>query len=115
MSDVETARATMRAWAIDVYGGPERIQIRRLPVTEPGDVLIEMSGADQTYAWDAVCGTDAFERLTLFTAKDSRNQSAAAVSERLRWALEQCRPSALAMIDDVTESESAEELHQFRQ
>ena len=48
MSEVETARATMRAWAIDAYGGPERMQIRRLPVPEPGpgDVLIGMSGAE---------------------------------------------------------------------
>ncbi len=60
-------------------------------------VVIEMSGADHTYAWDAVCGTDAFARLTLFTAEDSRSQSAAAVSARLKGALGQCRPSALAI------------------
>src|SRR5512142_3386521 len=48
MSKTETARATMRAWAIDGYGGPERMRFRKLPVPEPGprDVLIRMSGAE---------------------------------------------------------------------
>ncbi len=48
MSETETARATMRAWAIDGYGGPERMRFTRLPVPEPGlrDVLIRMSSAE---------------------------------------------------------------------
>ncbi|WP_165235431.1 NADP-dependent oxidoreductase [Aquisphaera insulae] len=48
MSEMETAKVTMKAWAIDAYGGPDRMQIRRLPVPEPGpgDVLIKMAGAE---------------------------------------------------------------------
>lgn len=38
----------MRAWAIDAYGGSERMRLRELPVPEPGprDVLIRMVGAE---------------------------------------------------------------------
>jgi len=48
MSETDMVRATMRAWAIDGYGGPERMRLRTLPVPEPGprDVLIRMSGAE---------------------------------------------------------------------
>jgi len=48
MGDTVTARALMRAWAIDGYGGPERMTLRKLPVPEPGprDVLVRMSGAE---------------------------------------------------------------------
>ena len=39
---------TMRAWAIDAYGGPERMQLMQLPVPEvgPGDVRIRMYAAE---------------------------------------------------------------------
>jgi NADPH:quinone reductase-like Zn-dependent oxidoreductase len=39
---------TMRAWAIDAYGGPEQLKLRELPVPVPGprDVLIRMHGAE---------------------------------------------------------------------
>ncbi|MGZ3318140.1 MAG: hypothetical protein ACXU95_12655, partial [Isosphaeraceae bacterium] len=48
MSETDMVRATMRAWAIDGYGGPERMRLRTLPVPGPGprDVLIRMSGAE---------------------------------------------------------------------
>jgi NADPH:quinone reductase-like Zn-dependent oxidoreductase len=48
MSKRGTRKATMRAWAINAYGGPERMQIMELPVPEPGpdDVLIRMAGAE---------------------------------------------------------------------
>ncbi len=35
MSKRGTRKATMRAWAINAYGGPERMQIMELPVPEP--------------------------------------------------------------------------------
>lgn len=39
---------TMRAWAIDGYGGPERLKLMNLPVPtpKPGDVLMRMRGAE---------------------------------------------------------------------
>jgi NADPH:quinone reductase-like Zn-dependent oxidoreductase len=39
---------TMRAWAIDGYGGPERLRLTNLPVPTPGpgDVLMRMRGAE---------------------------------------------------------------------
>ena len=48
MGETDRVRATMRAWAIDGYGGLERMRLRKLPVPEPGprDVLIRMSGAE---------------------------------------------------------------------
>jgi NADPH:quinone reductase len=48
MSQRGTRKATMRAWAIDAYGGPERMRLMELPVPEPGprDVLIRMVGAE---------------------------------------------------------------------
>ena len=48
MSKRGTRKATMRAWAINAYGGPERMQIMELPMPEPGpdDVLIRMAGAE---------------------------------------------------------------------
>lgn len=38
----------MHTWAIDSYGGPERMQIRELPIPKKGsrDVLIEMQGGE---------------------------------------------------------------------
>jgi NADPH2:quinone reductase len=48
MSDSGTTKPVMRAWAIDAYGGPERMRLMELPVPEPQprDVLIQMHGAE---------------------------------------------------------------------
>ncbi len=48
MSQRPTRKATMRAWAINAYGGPEQMQLMELPVPEPGpdDILIRMAGAE---------------------------------------------------------------------
>ena len=48
MSKRGTRKATMRTWAINAYGGPERMQLMELPVPEPGpgDMLIRMAGAE---------------------------------------------------------------------
>ena len=55
MSETKAARSTMRAWAIDAYGGPERMRLRDLPVPGPGprDVLIRMAGAE-VGDWDVL-------------------------------------------------------------
>lgn len=47
MSAGEEAR-TMRAWAIEAYGGPEQMRIMELPVPVPSahEVLIRMAGAE---------------------------------------------------------------------
>jgi NADPH:quinone reductase len=48
MSQRGTRKATMRAWAINAYGSPGRMQLLELPMPEPGpdDVLIRMAGAE---------------------------------------------------------------------
>ena len=48
MSSAARKNPTMRAWAIDAYGSPNRMQLMELPVPEPksGDVLIYMHGAE---------------------------------------------------------------------
>lgn len=55
MSNTGTTKTTMRAWAIDAYGGPERMLLVELPVPEPQprDVLIRMHGAE-VGDWDAL-------------------------------------------------------------
>jgi NADPH:quinone reductase-like Zn-dependent oxidoreductase len=46
---------TMRAWAIEAYGGPEQLKLMTLPVPEPRDdeMLIRMRGAE-VGDWDAL-------------------------------------------------------------
>ena len=63
MSKRGTRKATMRAWAINAYGGPERMQIMELPVPEPGpdDVLIRMAGAE-VGDWDILVRDGAIGR-----------------------------------------------------
>lgn len=55
MTNTDTTKKTMRAWAIDGYGGPERLKLMELPVPEPqpGDILIRMHGAE-VGDWDAL-------------------------------------------------------------
>ncbi len=56
MSNTGIKKTTMRAWAINAYGGPERMRLVELPVPpEPGprDVLIRMHGAE-VGDWDAL-------------------------------------------------------------
>jgi NADPH:quinone reductase-like Zn-dependent oxidoreductase len=55
MSTTKTNNKTMRAWAIDAYGGPQRLRLAELPVPKPGpaDVLIHMHGAE-IGDWDAM-------------------------------------------------------------
>ena len=49
MSKRGTRKATMGAWAINAYGGPERMQLMELRVPEPGpgDMLIRMAGVER--------------------------------------------------------------------
>src|SRR4051812_19744239 len=46
-------KRTMRAWAIDAYGGPDEMRMRELPIPQrgPRDVLIRMHGAE-VGVWD---------------------------------------------------------------
>jgi NADPH:quinone reductase len=46
---------TMRAWAIEAYGGPEQLKLMELPLPRPrgGDMLIRMRGAE-IGDWDAL-------------------------------------------------------------
>lgn len=55
MSSTRRTTPTMRAWAIDAYGSPNRMRLMELPVPEPksGDVLIHMQGAE-VGDWDAL-------------------------------------------------------------
>jgi NADPH2:quinone reductase len=48
MSTSVMTKKTMRAWAINAYGGPKQMRLAELPVPEPGprDVLIRMQGAE---------------------------------------------------------------------
>lgn len=43
-----TVKRTMQGWAIDAYGGPDRLGLRVLPVPEPGpaDILVRMHAAE---------------------------------------------------------------------
>ena len=48
MSETMERTRTMRAWAIDAYGGPERLRLREVPVPEPKsrEVLVRMQRAE---------------------------------------------------------------------
>lgn len=65
---------------------------RRLPAT-----VLELSGADETYAWEAVRGPVAFERATLFSGVDSRTIAPKKVARRIQDALSRFNPSVVAI------------------
>jgi glycosyltransferase involved in cell wall biosynthesis len=60
-------------------------------------VGLELSCADDTYAWDFIEGEDGFQRITLFEDKDSRTQPAAEIVRRIRAALEDCNPATVVV------------------
>jgi glycosyltransferase involved in cell wall biosynthesis len=60
-------------------------------------VAIESSGVDQTYAWDLVAGADQFERVTLFEQGDAQKLPAAAVVDRVVFALDKTRPGVVVI------------------
>ena len=58
---------------------------------------IEITALDQTYGWDLVTGAEHFKRVTLFPAPEDSTKLNAEVSRRVRAALDQCRPAAVAV------------------
>jgi len=53
---------------------------------------IETSGADQTYAWDLISGSDGFERVTLFEKADAQKLPAREAAQRMNSALDKIQP-----------------------
>ena len=60
-------------------------------------VAIETSGADNTYAWDVITGTDGFERVTLFENADAHKQPTHKIARRMIVALEKIRPQVVVV------------------
>jgi NADPH:quinone reductase-like Zn-dependent oxidoreductase len=56
MVGTESAKTTMRAWAIDSYGAPMRLMDLPLPEAGPRDLLIRMHGAE-VGDWDELVRT----------------------------------------------------------
>lgn len=59
--------------------------------------VVELSGVDETYAWDDVSGADGFNRVTVFKNADSRSQSAGKVHERIRSVLDRLQPGVVVV------------------
>ena len=60
-------------------------------------VAVESSGADKTYAWDMVIGTDGFERVTLFENTDAQKLPASEVATRVGTALDKIQPGVVVV------------------
>jgi glycosyltransferase involved in cell wall biosynthesis len=60
-------------------------------------VAIESYGVDDVYQWDLVTGSDSFKRVTLFPAKKPEMGGQSALIQRVRAALDECRPAAVAI------------------
>jgi glycosyltransferase involved in cell wall biosynthesis len=58
---------------------------------------IELSGADESYAWDPVKGSDGFQRITLFEQADSHSRPVQEVITAVKSALEKCEPAVVAI------------------
>ncbi|HMV85720.1 MAG TPA: glycosyltransferase family 4 protein [Blastocatellia bacterium] len=58
---------------------------------------VELSGVDETYAWDDVSGADGFDRVTVFENADSRTQPAGKVRERMRATLDGLQPDVVVV------------------
>ncbi len=58
---------------------------------------VELSGVDETYAWDDVSGADGFNRVTVFENADSRTQSVVEVRERIRATLDGLQPDVVVV------------------
>jgi glycosyltransferase involved in cell wall biosynthesis len=64
-----------------------------------GPILgLEVSAETRDYAWDKVSGEGCFRRLTLFPEGDSRTAPGSEVIRRLRAALDQHQPEAVAIL-----------------
>jgi 1,2-diacylglycerol 3-alpha-glucosyltransferase len=60
-------------------------------------VAIEVSAEDDIYAWDLVAGADGFKRVTLFATDARKKKSADEIELRVNRALDECRPTAVAI------------------
>lgn len=69
-----------------------RAAARRFPLA-----VIESSGLDETYAWDAVTGSEGFERVTLFENADAQRMPGLKVAQRIATALDKLQPKAVAV------------------
>lgn len=58
---------------------------------------MELTSADETYAWDRVESSDSFQRLTLFTDRDVRSHPSSEVLRRVIEVLSEIRPDAVAI------------------
>lgn len=60
-------------------------------------VAIEMSGADNTYAWDKVESTEGFQRVTVYPDCDCNTMPRSDIQRRLFAALDACKPDVVAI------------------
>jgi glycosyltransferase involved in cell wall biosynthesis len=58
-------------------------------------VAVESSGLDETYAWDAIAGTDQFGRVTLFDRADAQTLPRAKVVSKVALALDKIQPEVV--------------------
>lgn len=77
--------------------GPYHFARLRASARAVDTTVIELSGADKTYAWDLVPGADGFKRVTVFENADSRTKPAVEVVRRVQSALNECSPQVVAI------------------
>ncbi len=58
---------------------------------------VELSGVDETYAWDDVSGADGFNRVTVFEHADSRTLPVGKVRDRMRSMLDRLQPNVVVV------------------
>lgn len=58
---------------------------------------VELSGVDETYAWDYVSGAESFNRVTVFEHADSRTRPVGEVRDRMGETLETLRPDVVVI------------------
>jgi glycosyltransferase involved in cell wall biosynthesis len=77
--------------------GPYHHARLRAAATLMAVTAVELSAADDTYAWAPVNGADGFRRLTLFHDRDVAHEKTVEVVRRVEAALEESRPEAVAI------------------
>jgi NADPH:quinone reductase-like Zn-dependent oxidoreductase len=78
MSNARTTQKTMRACALEAYGGSERMRLMELSVPETRDVLIPMYSAEVS-EWEALVRDGAAAPFPSVTHMQQRER------ERSRW------------------------------
>jgi 1,2-diacylglycerol 3-alpha-glucosyltransferase len=92
---IETLKVERKVAVIFHRLGPYHFARLRAAGREMPVLAIETSGADETYAWDLIAGTDGFERVTLFKNADAQRQPKAEVATRMAAALDKIRPQVV--------------------